>query len=369
MRGLYTQMIGTVGGMNVIIDSNQMLNVQPVAGGSSAAVIDIEPNTQEFGSENLQITNNIIDARLAQSSANGIVVQRGYGANLRNVRVEGNILIGANSNQVIFQDNDVSISNDEITQYGHGFLTGQQIYLTTYGGNGSLPVPLKGDLFWVIRTGVDTFKLANSFVNANAGNSIDIRGTGFNSYIAVSRKGLTNGITFDNCDGCVASNNTITGAGQLCIDAYTTNNLVISENTLNLCGGGGNDAILLSSTVNSIVRNNIINLDLLNISGSRQIVENFKTILVDTTSGSPIVQGSSGYYHPYWFQGKTITINAIDYTIKDVEGDKLILTKNAVSTLSQTRATLKFSNNKYLANFSSGVTMVNGGTSIVISNY
>jgi parallel beta-helix repeat protein len=211
--------------------------------------------------------------------------------------------------------------------------------------------------------------LASSYANAVDGIPIDIAGSGFNNYVVVSGRGITNGITMVNCDGCVVSNNTITGTTQNCIESYTSYNLIISDNALNMCGGGGNNAMLLSSNTNTIVKNNVINRTTI-LSQSTAIFENFKTIAVDIRAGSPIVQGAAGYYHPHWFTDKTITINGIDYTIKDVERDKIILTTNATTTLSGTTATLKFSNNTYLANFSAdGVKLVTGGTSRIISNY
>jgi hypothetical protein len=66
--------------------------------------------------------------------------------------------------------------NDICTKSTHGFLTGLKVQLTT---TGVLPAGLSliTDYF-VIKIDADTFKLASSLVNAQAGTAVDITDTG-----------------------------------------------------------------------------------------------------------------------------------------------------------------------------------------------
>jgi hypothetical protein len=62
MDGLQTQQVGTIGGKNGWIQRNVFL-VSPPDTAPNMSVIDIEPNSSSDGSENLFITDNIIDSR------------------------------------------------------------------------------------------------------------------------------------------------------------------------------------------------------------------------------------------------------------------------------------------------------------------
>lgn len=71
-----------------------------------------------------------------------------------------------------FVDADVSVANDTITEAAHGFKTGLKGQLTT---SGVLPAGLAlATDYFVIVVDADTFKLATSLVNAQAGTAVNI---------------------------------------------------------------------------------------------------------------------------------------------------------------------------------------------------
>ncbi len=62
-----------------------------------------------------------------------------------------------------------------VTLNGHGFLTGESVYLTT---TGALPTGLAVDtLYFVIAVDANTFRLATSYANAIAGTAINTSGS------------------------------------------------------------------------------------------------------------------------------------------------------------------------------------------------
>lgn len=71
-----------------------------------------------------------------------------------------------------FVDGDVSVANNTITETSHGYLTGLKGQLTT---TGTLPTGLSTlTNYWIIKVDNDTYKLASSLANAQAGTAIDI---------------------------------------------------------------------------------------------------------------------------------------------------------------------------------------------------
>src|SRR5688572_523338 len=71
-----------------------------------------------------------------------------------------------------FVDADVHVANNTITEAAHGFVTGLKGQLTT---TGVLPAGLSlATDYFVIRVDADTFKLASSLANAQAGTAVDI---------------------------------------------------------------------------------------------------------------------------------------------------------------------------------------------------
>lgn len=71
-----------------------------------------------------------------------------------------------------FVDADVDVDDNTITEAGHGYKTGLKGQLTT---DGVLPTGLSAATdYFVIGVDVDTYKLATSLVNAQAGTAINI---------------------------------------------------------------------------------------------------------------------------------------------------------------------------------------------------
>lgn len=93
-----------------------------------------------------------------------------------NFSVQCNITVNTPSAKVVAAATDVNISTETFTSVAHGFTTGLKVQLTT---TTTLPggLSLATDYFVIVVT-ADTFKLANSLVNALAGTAIDLTTTG-----------------------------------------------------------------------------------------------------------------------------------------------------------------------------------------------
>lgn len=75
-----------------------------------------------------------------------------------------------------FTDADVNTGTDTITIVAHGYVTGQKV---NFSQAATLPAPLQPNTaYFLIVTGANTFKVATSLQNANAGTAIDITTTG-----------------------------------------------------------------------------------------------------------------------------------------------------------------------------------------------
>lgn len=73
---------------------------------------------------------------------------------------------------ITFVDGDVDTGTEEITETSHGFLTGLKGQFTT---TGTLPTGLSlATDYYVIKVDDDTFKVATSLANANAGTAVNI---------------------------------------------------------------------------------------------------------------------------------------------------------------------------------------------------
>src|SRR5574343_139277 len=74
------------------------------------------------------------------------------------------------------ESTDVSVANNTFSKTSHGFITGLKVQVSN---SDTLPAPLAASTdYYVIKSSVDTFKLATSLSNALAGTSIDITTTG-----------------------------------------------------------------------------------------------------------------------------------------------------------------------------------------------
>ena len=72
-----------------------------------------------------------------------------------------------------FVDADVSVADDTITETAHGYKTGLKGQFTNSGG--ALPGGISGGTdYFVIVVNANTYKIATSLVNANAGTAVNI---------------------------------------------------------------------------------------------------------------------------------------------------------------------------------------------------
>lgn len=70
---------------------------------------------------------------------------------------------------------DVDATDNTFTKAGHGFVTGLKVAATT---SGTLPDPLTATNYYVIKVDDDTFKVAASLSNAEAGTAINLTDAG-----------------------------------------------------------------------------------------------------------------------------------------------------------------------------------------------
>jgi parallel beta-helix repeat protein len=92
---LKTQNCGAISGKDIFIESNLFTNMQTDVGNPFAVAIDVEPNSSGEYVSNIQIINNIIDARGAVQSCAGIDLQiGGSDTHPEFCRIAGNIIIG-----------------------------------------------------------------------------------------------------------------------------------------------------------------------------------------------------------------------------------------------------------------------------------
>lgn len=90
---------------------------------------------------------------------------------------------------VTFPNTDVNITDDTITEAGHGYWTGVKGQFTTSGG---LPAGIAAlTNYWIIKVDANTFKIATNLSNALAGTAVDItsQGTGNHTYTPTSIAG------------------------------------------------------------------------------------------------------------------------------------------------------------------------------------
>lgn len=88
-----------------------------------------------------------------------------------------------------FATTDVNTTNDTITETAHGFLTGLKGQFTT---TTTLPAGLSLSTdYWVIKVDDNTYKVATSLANAQAGTQVDItdQGTGTHTFTATALSG------------------------------------------------------------------------------------------------------------------------------------------------------------------------------------
>lgn len=118
---------------------------------------------------------------------------------------------------------DIDLANDSIGEPSHGFLTGLVGQLTT---TGTLPTGLAAATdYYVIQVDANTYKLATSASNAEAGTAIDLTdgGTGDHTFTPKALSGASikyqksaDGVNWTDISGASAS---ITAAGEYWYEA------------------------------------------------------------------------------------------------------------------------------------------------------
>ena len=93
-----------------------------------------------------------------------------------NISIQADVTVDSPSAAVLASATDIANATDTFTKTAHGFLTGLVVRATT---SGVLPTGLAvaTDYFVIVVT-ANTFKLASSLVNANAGTAINITDDG-----------------------------------------------------------------------------------------------------------------------------------------------------------------------------------------------
>ncbi len=87
----------------------------------------------------------------------------------------------------------VDTSTEVITLSSHGFSTGDLVIYEDGGGT-ALAGLTDGTIYYVIKVDANTFKVASSLANANAGTAIDLTGTGNNDQFFRYRVGDTDAL-------------------------------------------------------------------------------------------------------------------------------------------------------------------------------
>lgn len=73
---------------------------------------------------------------------------------------------------ITFEDADVHVVNNTVTETAHGLVTGDRVTISNSGG--ALPAGLSATTYYIIRTDDNTLKFATTLANADAGTAVDI---------------------------------------------------------------------------------------------------------------------------------------------------------------------------------------------------
>jgi hypothetical protein len=349
-EGLGTQYMGTIGGQNVYIDRNIFIVSNP-NGSVFSAVIDIEPNAATHGSDNIHITNNLFDGRKAQLGFNAITVQRAYSGAVRNARISGNTILAIDGSLGQMRGStDVNIATNTFTLYNHGYLTGQTVqFQASVLPGGVLGGPITG-YGYIIADTLHTFRIAANWADAYAGIAIDITSTGSDDITVTGIGYMAIGIQIYTVQEAIVENNYVKGAGQFGIDCGGCYKPTIANNTLVANSSG----LRMSGVIDGIVKGNVVSTLPIALSQGNEFTEQEAEFLVATTAGSPIIQVLVSTPIPWFYVGKTVTIDGITYTIfertSDFTGQGLKLSANVPTTNASILGTFNFSSNTYIGN-------------------
>lgn len=123
-------------------------------------------------SASLTATKKAQIAIYQQATANYLIQQLGFAAQPYGITVTAGTAPAVKT----FADTDVDTGTETITIAAHGYVTGQKV---NFSQAGTLPAPLTANTpYFLIVTGVNTFKVATSLQNATVGTAIDLTTTG-----------------------------------------------------------------------------------------------------------------------------------------------------------------------------------------------
>lgn len=346
LYGLRTQQLGATSGENIHISRNTIIT-GPSSGGAMS-IIDVEPNADSHGCDNVHIQDNFIDARLSQQSINAITAQKGFGDNLRNVRITGNTIIARDNTVQTFRAVDVDTGANTVFMADHGFKTGQAVVISGTPPTGLGASPSYKFAIWYDQ---NRLRFAETQADAIAGTAIDLTATGSGEIVSIGS--VSNGVQLWGAQYSTVSDNTIIGATQIGVDAQGTFAASIRDNKLIGCVL---PVSLSGSTAGHIEGNRADVASAVPLTQGSAVLEADSDVTVSTTAGSPNVIVDSivdagAPAAPWWWAGLTITINGVDYVIAYKAGsDTLVLTTNALSNLSEVTATIKTCTNVYAGN-------------------
>jgi len=102
------------------------------------------------------------------------------GAGARDISIYNGIMLPSSKDAVTIPTGDVDLGTDTITATSHEFVTGDRLFYEDNGGT-SIAGLTDETLFHCIKVNANSFQVANSIDDANAGTQIDLTGTGNNA--------------------------------------------------------------------------------------------------------------------------------------------------------------------------------------------
>lgn len=182
------------------------------------------------------------------------------------------------------------------------------------------------------------------------------------------------GISLVASESSIVENNFITFCSQAGIGIRNCTTATASDNTLQMCGAEGSVvAFGVIATFSSWLTDNLIQEVATAGSQDFTITESEDTCTVNVTAIAPTVVTRTGGQASFqtWWAGKTVTINAVDYTVSSMTGNNEITLTGAVAGVPLTGVTLttKFcTDNIYKDNQVDSIVLSSAGTSRIIAD-
>lgn len=214
--------------------------------------------------------------------------------------------------------------------------------------------------------GTNSLMYWNAILLQPGGNTTGVlKGIVANNYIIGGPSYLSNGISIAGCKNVLVANNVIKRSTQSGILASVSRECYFKNNILDSCGSGGTPGMQVAASSLNIFDGNVMT-NSTEVADNR-IVETEQSWQVNT-SGTAVTRLDG----PTWiklFEGLTVTIGGVDYTISSVGSDtsSLVLGVSA-GTQSNVTMTSKFCSNKYRGNLvPDGITALNA--SVIYSSF